>query len=64
MTSRSPTPFLAITILLAAATADGDTVTFVSSRDNTLFEDSLGITSNGAGDNFFAVKTTFRISTK
>lgn len=43
--------------LLVAAEGRADSVTLVSVRDNTLYEDSLGARSNGAGDNFFAGKT-------
>lgn len=53
----SVAPLLATALLLTPATTEANTVTFVSSRDNTLYEDAEGDTSNGAGDNFFAGRT-------
>lgn len=35
----------------------GDVVSIVSDKDNTLYEDSAGLLSNGAGDHFFASQT-------
>jgi hypothetical protein len=41
-------------ILLAmAVTAIGGAVTLTAARDNTLYQDSDGLTSNGAGPHFF-----------
>ena len=54
MSSRDLVPLVAVGILLTAADLEADTVTIVSNRDNTLYENALGLTSNGAGKHFFA----------
>ena len=43
--------------LLPAAAALGDLVVLEAAKDNTLYEDSLGMTSNGSGSYFFAGRT-------
>ncbi|HZP85027.1 MAG TPA: DNRLRE domain-containing protein [Chthonomonadaceae bacterium] len=48
----------ALLILLTAGShASAQTLTLVSSKDNTLYEDATGSLSNGAGANFFAGET-------
>lgn len=48
---------IAIALACVASSAGTDSVTLVSSKDNTLYEDTLTFNSNGAGDNFFAGMT-------
>ncbi|MBC7771320.1 MAG: DNRLRE domain-containing protein [Pyrinomonadaceae bacterium] len=45
---------LAGLLLCAAGTARADTVTLQAAKDNTLYQDDLGLLSNGAGAYFFA----------
>ena len=56
---RTGMPLLgaAVGCLLPTATALGDVVVLGAAKDNTLYEDSLGITSNGSGYHFFAGRT-------
>jgi len=48
---------LPVVLALAAPALQADLVEVVSDRDNTLYEQSVGLTSNGAGDHFFSGKT-------
>jgi hypothetical protein len=43
--------------LFVASVAHAGSVSITSDKDNTLYEDSLGLASNGAGQHFFAGKT-------
>lgn len=48
---------IALDVAGVGAHARGAVIALAPSADNTIFEDSLGGTSNGAGDSFFAGKT-------
>lgn len=56
MTPRYGLPLILMG-LLAASSVDAATTTLVSSRDNTLYENALGLASNGSGYYFFAGRT-------
>ncbi|MDX2200771.1 MAG: DNRLRE domain-containing protein [Phycisphaerae bacterium] len=43
--------------LALALTANAGSITIIASRDNTLYDDSTGSVSNGAGEHFFAGRT-------
>ncbi|MBL9030664.1 MAG: DNRLRE domain-containing protein [Phycisphaerae bacterium] len=45
--------------MLSSRPVEGDEVTIIPDRDNTLFESSAGLLSNGAGPSIFAGKTNF-----
>jgi hypothetical protein len=47
-------PALACALVVLASSATADEVTLESARDNTLFEDAQGDTSNGSGPSVFA----------
>ena len=52
-------PLLLVLLLSGVPTSSSAVVTSLpASRDNTLYEDLTGSLSNGAGDNFFAGRTT------
>ena len=54
MSHRIVYSFVLATVLLAAPLLAGDVLLVTSDRDNTLYEDADGATSNGAGMHFFA----------
>lgn len=53
--------FWGAALAVVACTARADVVSIGAAADNTLFEDSLGTLSNGAGQYLFAGRTNFNV---